>query len=276
MPQVITENPIINSPYAEPADIPTRTENAPIVGESSILTLDDLKKRREQEVVFLLARLVLEKYFRDDEGGIKPWLFPQLLHVAKRWLAECVTCKDNTFTQLLLLIEFAHDAADRIYGAIVTSADGEKSLRPILRPYDTLGSTRYIDFDTIRPVYPTRADRCHINYVVIDTESWEQKMAQALEEMDEVICYVKNHNLGFTIPYTIGGEDKELHSRFRRPHPRWERQHPPDNRGHWRKEKGQRCQGEHRADAPDTRRQQPRRIRAVDLFGDRGSVECEE
>jgi len=33
-------------------------------------------------------------------------------------------------------------------------------------------------------------------------------MAQALEEMDEVICYVKNHNLGFTIPYTLNGEDK--------------------------------------------------------------------
>jgi type III restriction enzyme len=32
-------------------------------------------------------------------------------------------------------------------------------------------------------------------------------MAQALEEMDEVVCYVKNHNLGFTIPYTINGEE---------------------------------------------------------------------
>ena len=32
--------------------------------------------------------------------------------------------KDNTFPQLLLLIEFAHDAADRIYQAIVASTDG--------------------------------------------------------------------------------------------------------------------------------------------------------
>lgn len=29
-----------------------------------------------------------------------------------------------------------------------------------------------------------------------------------LEDMDEVICYVKNHNLGFTIPYTINGEER--------------------------------------------------------------------
>jgi type III restriction enzyme len=33
-------------------------------------------------------------------------------------------------------------------------------------------------------------------------------MASALEEMDEVICYVKNHNLGFLIPYTINGDQR--------------------------------------------------------------------
>ena len=190
------------------ADIPTKTENAPIVGESSIHTLDDLKRRRPNEVAFLLAKLTLEKYFRDDDGNDKPWLFPQLLNNAKHWLAECVTLKDNTFLQLLLLIEFAHDAADRIYKAIVASTDGTAALKPILRPYDMIGSTRYIDFDTTRPVLATREDKCHISHVVADTDSWEQKMAEALEDMPEVIRYVKNHNLGFIIPYTLNGEEK--------------------------------------------------------------------
>ncbi len=176
---------------------------------SSIHTLDDLKRRRPNEVAFLLAKLTLEKYFRDDDGNDKPWLFPQLLGIAKRWLAECVTLKDNTFPQLLLLIEFAHDAADRIYKAIVASTDGTAALKPILRPYDTLGSTRYVDFDTTRPVYATRADKCHISHVVADTDSWEQKMAQTLEDMAEVVRYVKNHNLGFTIPYTLNGEEQQ-------------------------------------------------------------------
>ncbi|MEY4723176.1 MAG: hypothetical protein RLZZ324_689, partial [Candidatus Parcubacteria bacterium] len=145
------------------ADIPTKTENAPIVGESSIHTLDDLKRHRPNEVAFLLAKLTLEKYFHDDDGNDKPWLFPQLLGVAKRWLAECVTLKDNTFPQLLLLIEFAHDAADRIYKAIIASTDGTAALKPILRPYDTIGSTRYVDFDTTRPHFTTREDKCHIS-----------------------------------------------------------------------------------------------------------------
>jgi len=199
--------------------VPTWTENAPIVGESTIHTLDDLKKRRLQEVAFLLAKLTLEKYFRSDgthkakretehkfDSEVQAWLFPQVLAITRQWLSECVVCKDNTFPQMLLLIERAHDASDRIYQAIVHASEGEKALKPILFPYDTVGSTRYVDFDTTRPTYRTRQDRCHVSHVVADTGSWEQKMAQTLEEMGEVICYVKNQNLGFKIPYTLNGE----------------------------------------------------------------------
>ncbi len=190
------------------ADIPTKTHLEPIFGEGSTHTLDELKRRREQEVAFLLAKLTLEQYFRDDDGNVKQYLFPQVLGIANRWLRECVVLKDNTFPQLLLLAEFAHDAADRIYRSIVASAGGEKALKPIMRPYDPVGSTRYVDFDTTKAVYPTRPDKCHVSHVVADTESWEQKMAQALEEMDEVLRYVKNQSLGFTIPYTLNGEER--------------------------------------------------------------------
>lgn len=34
-------------------------------------------------------------------------------------------------------------------------------------------------------------------------------MAQTLEDMDEVVYYVKNQNLGFTIPYTLSGEERQ-------------------------------------------------------------------
>jgi type III restriction enzyme len=32
-------------------------------------------------------------------------------------------------------------------------------------------------------------------------------MAQTLEDMPEVVHYVKNHNLGFFVPYTFNGEE---------------------------------------------------------------------
>ena len=204
------------------ADLPTKVENAPIVGETVIHELDDLKKRRPQEVAFLLAKLVLERYFQErtphapredshhaerDEYA-KPWLFPDLLAIARRWLADCVVLHDNTFPQLLLLVENAYDAAERIYKAIVAADGGEKRLLPIPKLYDTVGSTRYVDFDTTRDTYKTAADKCHISHVVADTGTWEQKMAQTLEDMDEVLCYAKNQNLGFLIPYTLAGDQR--------------------------------------------------------------------
>jgi type III restriction enzyme len=191
-----------------PADLPTKTEMSSIIGEASMHTLYGLSDKREQEVDFELAKLVLEKYFRDDDGNAKPWLFPQLLKIARRWRIECLTCKDNAFPQMLLLAAFKHDAADRIYRAIVASRSDAKTIKPILRPYDSVGSTRYVDFDTTRPTYATDPRKCHVSYVVADTGTWEQKMAQALEDMDEVVCYVKNQNLGFTIPYTLNGEER--------------------------------------------------------------------
>jgi type III restriction enzyme len=189
------------------ADIPTKTENAPIIGESSIHTLEDLQHRRENEVVFLLSKLVLEKYFLDEAGTVKPWLFPQLLQIARRWLAECVVWKDNTFPQLILLIEFAYAAAEKIYRAIVAADSGEKRLKPIPRPFETIGSTRYVDFNTTKPTYQAAPDKCHVSHVAMDS-NWEAKMAAALEDMDEVMHYIKNQGLGFTIPYTLNGEER--------------------------------------------------------------------
>ncbi|HLG57062.1 MAG TPA: DEAD/DEAH box helicase family protein [Vicinamibacterales bacterium] len=211
------------------ADIPTITENAPIVGEKSIHTLDDLRARRPNEVAFLLAKLVLEKYFRQDgetrpdkkephafDAEVQAWLYPQVLTIAKRWLTECLTLKNepDTFPQLLLLLEFAHDAADRIYHSIVSAYEGEPTLKPILRPYDTVGSTRWVDFDTIKPVWPTRPDKCHVSHAVADTGSWEQKLAQVLEELDDVTAYVKNQGLNFTIPYTLNGDERQYYPDF--------------------------------------------------------------
>lgn len=194
-------------------EIPTKIQLDPIVGERSIHDLDRLRKERLNTVAFTVARRTLEKYFRDESdldepAHGKPWLFPQVLQIVKDWLRQCLHCKGDAFPQLLLLSDYSHAAADRIYNSIVAGDASAPRLMPIVRPYDPLGSTRYVDFDTTRPVYATDPGKCHVSHVVADTESWEQKMAQTLEDMDEVKRYVKNHNLGFTIPYTLEGKEK--------------------------------------------------------------------
>ena len=189
-------------------DLPTRTESAPIVGESTIHDLDDFKSHRLNEVTFTIAREVLERYFKDEEGNPKPWLFPQILKITKDWIDSCLVLKDNTFPQMLLITRWTRMASEKIYRSIVATTEGKSKLKPILRSFETVGSTDYVDFDTTKPVYLTDEDKSHVSHVVADTESWEQKMASVLEEMPEVISYVKNQNLGFTIPYVLEGDER--------------------------------------------------------------------
>jgi type III restriction enzyme len=68
--------------------VPTFTESAPLIGQSEVHTLDDLYARRDQEVIFRLAKTVLERYFTEASdgsgaGGGEPkiWYFPQLLRI---------------------------------------------------------------------------------------------------------------------------------------------------------------------------------------------------
>ena len=58
-----------------------------------------------------------------------------------------------------------------------------------------------------KAVWPTT--KSDVNYVVADTQSREQIAAKTLEEMPEVISYVKNHFLGFQIPYMVGAEEHQ-------------------------------------------------------------------
>jgi len=163
-----------------------------------------------------LAKLVMEKYYRTDEGEPpKQWLFPQLVQIARQWYEQYVECKDDAFPQLLYFAQPAHNAADKIYRGIAATADGTLRLRPILAPYESEVTTDRVSFDTTRPVYATR-EKCPVSHIVCDTGSWEQMVAQSLEGLPEVHSYVKNDRQrpGFSIPYTVHGEQHDYYPDF--------------------------------------------------------------
>ena len=81
-------------------------------------------------------------------------------------------------------------------------------------PYEPLGTTAHVDFFTRRPTYDTDPAKCHVSHVVADTESWEQKLARSLEEMDEVLAYAKNEHVGFFIPYNLDGQERKYYPDF--------------------------------------------------------------
>ena len=195
-------------------DVPTETVVASIMGEDQRHTLDELRDAREQTVAFRLARYTLEHYFRDEAGHLQMWAFPDLLRISRAWLRECLELKDNTYPQLLLVEALGRRAAELIHLSVEGSSGRAERLRPILNHYNPRGSTRYVDFDTTRPTMTTNPNKCHVSHVVADTDSWEQKAAQALEAMPEVGCYVKNHGLEFRIPYTHDGQERWYYPDF--------------------------------------------------------------
>jgi type III restriction enzyme len=190
-------------------DVPSMVEMLPVIGEGEEHQLDDLRSHREQEVAFRLAKRLFELYWPDE-----PWTFPQLVKITRDWMGDYLALKDNTFVQMLLIQELGDRAAEKIRHAIVAADHGEKTLVAILALYDRTGSTSSVDFDTVKPVIPTDPKRCHVSHVVCDTDSWEQKLAQVLEGMDDVVSYVKNEGLGFSIPYTHKGEQREYFPDF--------------------------------------------------------------
>jgi type III restriction enzyme len=198
------------------ADLPTKTEVSAVVGQAQFHHLDDVRRQREQTVAFEIARTVIRTYLVDGDGHAKTWLFPQVLAITKEWMRRCLVLKDDTYPQLLLLHERRAEAAGRVWKAIVRSAPKDRVLLPVPRPFEPTGSTRHVDFDTVRPTWATAPNKCHVSHVVADTGSWEQKVAQALEEMPEVLAYVKNdpHQVGFKIPYVMNGTEEFYYPDF--------------------------------------------------------------
>ena len=185
---------------------PTEVVLEGVIGEEIKETLEKIKERREGEVIMRLTQGLLKKYYTDADGSEKYWLGPQLMRVAEEYVKKYVVLKDRMVIGYLSVGEYFSGALTKIQQAIVAeniAGQSEKKILPVLAPYDTVGSTRYVDFLTTRPVQETV--KSHVNYVVADTEEWEQGVAKKLEQMGEVITYVKNQNLGFTIPYEHQG-----------------------------------------------------------------------
>lgn len=185
---------------------PTEVTISGVVGEEVKENLEKIKERRDGEVIIRLTQALLRRYYTDADGSEKYWLTPQLRKIAEEYVKKYVILKDRMVIGYLSVGGYFVGALTKIQQAIIVENleyQKDKKLLPILAPYDTLGSTRYVDFLTTKPVRETI--KSHINYVVADTEEWEQGVAKKLEQMPEVLAYVKNQNLGFTIPYEHQG-----------------------------------------------------------------------
>jgi type III restriction enzyme len=192
--------------HLEQSTVATWTMTRGIAGEPEEQTLDHCRNARVQEIAYQVARTLVQREFSAKDGVPRPWLFPQLVVIARQWLKECVTVDPDTTIGMLLLREGTFLAAERLFNALIRQeGNREPKLLPILRPFDPEGSTDDVQFFTRKVVLD--ADKSHVNRVVLDggANTWEQIVALLCEKHEDVAAYVKNDHLGFTIPYVHEG-----------------------------------------------------------------------
>ena len=57
-------------------------------------------------------------------------------------------------------------------------------------------------------LWTTDPQRCHINYVVLDS-NWEAEFCRIAESHPRVRAYAKNHGLGLEVPYRSGSTTRQ-------------------------------------------------------------------
>jgi type III restriction enzyme len=198
--------------------IPKETEVDPLVGMPNVINMGDLDAIRSQTVAYMLAKRALERWARMAENiDTEPtFLFPQFLSIAKRWLEECLHLHDGRSIGWLSLASYRDEAVERIVRACAKtlSQAGNEEILPVLAPFDPDGSSKQVDFFTTKTtLLATNPAKCQVNYVVYDGD-WEAAFAERLERIPQVRGYVKNHALGFEVPYVFMGQEREYRPDF--------------------------------------------------------------
>ena len=190
---------------------PTVTKNAGIIGETVDLSLKHLDDVRPSTLLFHLTQRLLYTKWRDPGEAPKLHLFGQLKRVTKQWLDDFLVCKGGTYPAQLMYQDLADMACERITKGITAAFSDKRPIKAVLDPYNPVGSTAHVRFNT------SRTDRrntdgpppkCHVNWVVLDSD-WEGEFCRVAEAHSRVRAYVKNHNLGLEVPYRYGSETRK-------------------------------------------------------------------
>jgi type III restriction enzyme len=184
----------------------TSTRQSGIIGAQVDLTLVHTGDVRVSQVVYELTSHLLMTRWRDGDGIPQLALFGQLKRIVREWLDNHLVCKGGTYPAQLKYKTLADLATERIMAAINTRYADERPVLPVFDPYNPTGSTSHVNFTTTkRDRWETDPLRCHVNWVILDSD-WEAEFCRAVEGHDRVRAYVKNHNLGFEVPYRHGSD----------------------------------------------------------------------
>ena len=154
---------------------------------------------RLQSTQFGIAARIVKDFHQDAN---RHQLFPQVLRLVGEYVTTRVEKSDEADLEDIALTKYQTEIAERIRTALrpVTST-GDPPILPVLDTYRPTGTTADVVFTTARNTW--RTTKSHVSHVVLES-TWERRAAQILESHPNVICYVRNYKLDFTIPYRFG------------------------------------------------------------------------
>lgn len=170
-------------------------------------------EKREQEICFLITKELIKLHFSDEEQNAQFHLFNKLMAIVKYWYEHKVLLigeRDLKFKKLIFFKD-SKEIVDHIRRGINPQLNTTEHVRPVFNYYNKFSSTKYVNGNTVKEVFATR--KSHVNYIVMDSE-WEGIAAKTLEELPQLISYVKNQFLGFAIPYVKDGKDRNYFTDF--------------------------------------------------------------
>jgi len=186
---------------------PIRTKLANAFSPEEIeIKIQSVLEKRDAEIIFWLTKELINIHFSDDDGNKEFQKFGKLRKIVEEWFNEKVDLLniDDKRYKRLLFFEEPKTVVDHIARGINTDKNTSEFIRPVFNYYNKFNSTKYVFGNTAKDVYWT--EKSHVNAVVMDS-GWEGIAAKSLEELDEVVSYVKNQFLGLAIPYVKDGKD---------------------------------------------------------------------
>ena len=192
---------------------PTKVVQSGIIGEPAELNLKHLDQVRSSTMLFHLTHRLLYTKFSEPGEGPRLYLFGQLKRITREWLeGGYLVCQGGTYPAQLMYQQLADEACNRIFAAINRAAAPGKRIEVLIDAYNPTGSTSQVSFNTTRTerYQPVKS---HINWAIIDS-NWEAEFCRVADAHPKVRAWVKNHNLGFEVPYLSGSEARRYRPDF--------------------------------------------------------------
>jgi type III restriction enzyme len=167
------------------------------------------KKQRIQKLVFELSAALTRDYFQNKTCEVPGHvLFKQLVPIVERYIREKVNVVPPADLKDLFLAPYYGWLVEMLESGLRPDVEaGESPEVPIIERNRDAGSTSDVSFWTSRDV--RQVSKSHLNYVVADTQNWEQTAAYYIDTHKAVDAFVKNAQLGFAIPYFNNGQNHE-------------------------------------------------------------------